>query len=264
MAYLFGNENNDNISVGNVLYGSNWTIGMWVRFTAVDTTQRTFFKTYGAGVRDIWFETKNGGTNQIEIGFQLSDGGYTGSYFAQWTSGFTAGSWHWVAYTWDGTTMSIFADVDTTAKATATPSLGPLNTGGAPTKIGGSPSGTTHSFDGDIQEVGMWNRVLTADERVTLGNGFAPSTIPRGLTNYWPLVRGATDIRGGFNGTVTGATVSNHTRVIYTNNYQIAPFAAGAGTIVLKTLDGLAQASIKTFQGLASASTKTWNGLSNV
>lgn len=33
---------------------------------------------------------------------------------------------------------------------------------------------------------------------------------------------------------------------------------------LVKTLDGLAQASIKTYQGLASSSTKTFNGLSNV
>lgn len=40
--------------------------------------------------------------------------------------------------------------------------------------------------------------------------------------------------------------------------------ASGGGTVVIKTLDGLAQASIKTYQGLASASTKTFNNLSNV
>lgn len=46
-------------------------------------------------------------------------------------------------------------------------------------------------------------------------------------------------------------------------NIAVRPTAAG-GTITIKTIDGLAQASVKTFQGLASASTKTFNGLSNV
>lgn len=217
MAYLFGNVNGDDISVGNViLNSSSWTIALWVRFTEVDTTGRSLFGTYSDGVRDIWFETKSGGTNRIEIGFQLSDGSYSGSYFAQWTSGFTAGSWHLLIYEWDGTTMSIYADTDTTAKASATPSLGPLNTGGTNTQIGANPSSSTRSADGDIAEVGIWSRTLSSGERLALGQAYAPSHFLRGLTNYWPLIRGATNrINASFNGTVTGATVSSHPRIIY-------------------------------------------------
>lgn len=120
-------------------------------------------------------------------------------------------------------------------------------------------------LNGRLAEFAIWNRVLTAAEVAQLGDGFAPSVMRRGLVFYDPLLRNTTDAIKGTAGTATGTTVVSHPRTIYPTNYQsrMVPVAAG-GSIVLKTLDGLAQASIKTFQGLSSASTKTWNGLSNV
>lgn len=45
---------------------------------------------------------------------------------------------------------------------------------------------------------------------------------------------------------------------------MIYMFPPAAGGSLVKTWDGLANASIKTFEGLANASTKTVNGLANV
>lgn len=43
----------------------------------------------------------------------------------------------------------------------------------------------------------------------------------------------------------------------------MASFKAASGGSVIKTFNGLANASIKTYNGLANASIKTWNGVSN-
>ncbi len=74
-------------------------------------------------------------------------------------------------------------------------------------------------FDGDIAEVGIWNAALTASEMASLGKRFSPRLIrPQSLKGYWPLTGKYSpeiDLARGNNGTVTGATASEHPRVYY-------------------------------------------------
>lgn len=73
-------------------------------------------------------------------------------------------------------------------------------------------------WPGLMAEPVIWNVALT-DAEVLLLPLYAPSLIrPESLKAYWPFLGRYSpeiDVRGGFNGTVTGATVADHPRVIY-------------------------------------------------
>ena len=94
-------------------------------------------------------------------------------------------------------------------------------------------------FDGQISEVGIWNRELSAAEAAMLASRFSPLHIPRGLVAYLPLIgRQSPEIDhvGRNDGTVTGATVAIHPRVFNRAAQQIisVPVAAAAGIAVFR------------------------------
>ncbi len=74
-------------------------------------------------------------------------------------------------------------------------------------------------FNGMIDDIGIWDRVLTQQEITNLYNGSIPitcsgSNLPIGLSNglvaWYPFCGNANDESGsGFNGTVNGATLTN-------------------------------------------------------
>lgn len=47
----------------------------------------------------------------------------------------------------------------------------------------------------DLAEIGIWNRVITADERAALTAKVSPLMIPNGLSGYWPM-HGVSDYVG--------------------------------------------------------------------
>lgn len=100
-----------------------------------------------------------------------------------------------------------------------TPSGDPLydNDGGDLT-IGAYWGGSAEYWIGEICEMGLWTRAITAEEASILGKGYSPLFIPNGLDLYTPLIRQPHDIYGYFAGTVSGATVSTHPRIIYPSN----------------------------------------------
>jgi len=97
---------------------------------------------------------------------------------------------------------------------------------------------TAYNWNGKMAEFGFYDAVLTADELLQAAKGISPKAIrPGNLTNYWPLIGTTTnefDIVGGAAGTVTNATKTEHTRVIYpkrTRTVYVPDAAAGGLSI---------------------------------
>lgn len=224
MAYSF-DADDDRIVTSAVVPPSTWSISANITVDAESTARRQIFSQNDADAEtDIYFEFKAGTTNRLTFGYADTSSGFPD---AEWTTGFTAGSSHIVVGTWDGTTQSIYADGDPTAKATNNPSNTTPRVNAASIRIGNSRA-NTNGFEGKISEVGVWNRGLTSAETVLLGKGFSPLLIPNGLIRYWRLVQNANELRQGLNGTVTGAVVSDHPRIINPSSSQLRRFA-GAG-----------------------------------
>ncbi len=79
----------------------------------------------------------------------------------------------------------------------------------------GNRGDQTRSFQGDMSELAMWNRILTADEAIGVTNRISPLAYPNGLLFYIRLIRTAADLITGTTLTVTGTTVTTHPRMIY-------------------------------------------------
>ncbi|KKM77581.1 hypothetical protein LCGC14_1368540, partial [marine sediment metagenome] len=62
--------------------------------------------------------------------------------------------------------------------------------------IGQAAGLDTRTFDGEICEVGIWTRVITAAEIAALASGFAPLFFANGIVLYTPLVRNLVDWKG--------------------------------------------------------------------
>lgn len=121
----------------------------------------------------------------------------------------------------------------------------------------GSPSNFS---DGDIADAAIWSASLTDADVAMLSAGYAANTVrPDQLVNYWPLLGKTSpeiDIVGKKDLTVTGATASNHPRIILsraknksyyyassdvTVNLTGAAITAGQGSLIpgnAKTLIG--------------------------
>lgn len=93
------------------------------------------------------------------------------------STAFTTGTWYFVAATFDDATNAIKYYLNGAADGTAT-NTGVLAATTAPFNIGRrSYVGAEEYFDGVIDEVGVWSRVLTADEILTMYNGGSGTTL---------------------------------------------------------------------------------------
>ena len=85
-----------------------------------------------------------------------------------------------------------------------------------PARIGGDPNNVTRTFNGDVDEVAVFNKSLTPAEVSNLYNGVTPGrlTIQRSATNLtlgWSggLLQEATSLTGPWS-PVNGATAPSH------------------------------------------------------
>lgn len=113
------------------------------------------------------FVTAGGGTT-----YQFFIGMGSGNIFSLTSPSYTAGVWNFFTCTWDGTTSAnavkfyVNAGTPTTATASQTETVA----AGISMRIGSI--GGANYFNGALDEIGIWSRVLTAAEVTQLyGNG---------------------------------------------------------------------------------------------
>lgn len=90
--------------------------------------------------------------------------------------------------------------------------------------LGGQIYSDTTNHDGQIAEVGVWDRQITAGEAAALAAGFAPSCISNGLVAYMPLVNDTADVMNGPADTVDGGSAFVHPSIIYPSTYKVQTY----------------------------------------
>ncbi len=118
-----------------------------------------------------------------------------------------AGTWYHVIFWHDNEANQVGITVNNAAPVTAAYSGG-ITAGNSAFAIGANPAFTANSFDGLIDEVGFWKRLLTSDERTELFNsGVGLSYNLFGiLSRHWGLLQGIEGtVRGMIPGTLFGA-----------------------------------------------------------
>jgi hypothetical protein len=89
---------------------------------------------------------------------------------------FTAGSWHLVLFWYDSSDGSVNASINNGTVTTLTGATGNIERS-TPLTVGYRLAGPL-TYDGLIDEIGIWDRVLTPAERTQLYNGGAGITYP--------------------------------------------------------------------------------------
>lgn len=187
------------------------------------------------GVTHVLFDVRNGATsvfhllkhssNVFRAGWVSSGNDYridaaAGSYTL------TQNAWNSIVYTWDDTLNDDFLYINGTLEASSTASLETWDTSGR-TKYLGNYDAASLDWRGEIAEVAIWPRVLTAAERAIFDGRFVPPLVPGGYgDHWWPLVRELGDPWGGSTGSATGATVGSHPPVVYGGRPRVGVPAA--------------------------------------
>ncbi len=186
----------------------SFTIGFWARIDGSLTSlqggfsrstptgdQRQFSVFYHGGVSDTWrFSVSSDGSDD----FSVNDDDVIGA----------TGEVHFVLAWYDGDANTINIQLDDGTVLSAAGPSSVFNATGAHLDIAQLDSGSDNIFDGSMQDLAMWGRVLSADERTALyaaGAGvWLERFIPRNLqtfTDMWKFNETADVALSGVNGT---------------------------------------------------------------
>jgi hypothetical protein len=122
-------------------------------------------------------------------------------------------NWHHLVYTYENRSEKIY--VDGVLITTNTDASTEVLNYGSPFTIGAKAAPSYDKWNGKIDDIGVWNRVLTPQEITniythTTSLACLPTNVSTtGLVGYWPFCGNANDESGnGNNGTVNGATLT--------------------------------------------------------
>jgi len=140
--------------------GADFSVALWARWTSVDGEQVLLDKCDSACGGPGWTLTKLG--NHVVLLHPLVQTG---------ANAVVAGQWYHIAVVRQGTTASLYLNGTQAAQATG---VGTISASGAPFWIGERVGFQTFPMNGSIDEVGVWNRALTATEVAALATAPAP------------------------------------------------------------------------------------------
>lgn len=157
------------------LSGVSFTIAGWfsISSTAVSRTVCKYFNVTNNVVNiEIFFRTDG----KVEAYFQNTGGTY---FEAITASAFDDGNFHLIVATYNHTTGDIKVNVDDGAGTGTAGSSGSKDTTTSLTANNwGQQESGGNQYDGKMDEIGVWSRVLTAGEITELYNGGAGITYP--------------------------------------------------------------------------------------
>lgn len=137
---------------------ASMSVSLWY---TTESLYRDWQTLIGKGENGAWRLARNG-TNATRIKLSLSIIG-EGKLDQQ------DGSWHHVVATMDAVEGNrLYVDGEEVA-STTTPA--PPKDTPVPMQIGGNPQAADRGWDGILDDVGIWNRALTADEVTSIWNG---------------------------------------------------------------------------------------------
>ncbi len=171
----------------------NFSISCWFKVEDVSQTQTIFGKLANADTHaDPYFlystEATPASGEFVHITSRITVGGedVTKTHYNQST-----GVWHHLIYTFEGNNMRIYLD-DSIMVSKYHP--GDVDTNNLPIRIGAN-GGLSNFLQGQVDELGFWNKVLSDEERSELYNS--------GSGNAYP-----------FDGSSGGATAQNYTLTV--------------------------------------------------
>ena len=223
-------------------FSSGFTAEAWINPDVLGT--QTYLSQYASSQEAFAFILLSSG----KIEFTVTTDGSTDQFFESSTA-ITAGAWSHVALTFDGTTVKAY--INGVAAGTKAVS-GTMFASTAPIEIGARNN--AHFFNGNIDEVRIWTRVLTEAEILAQKDKSIPSSAT-GLAAYYKLNQGTAE---GDNTAITTLTDSGPNNLSGTlNNFTKTGNSSNFVTGVSGTFEN-GVLPINTF-----ATTGNWSTASN-
>lgn len=155
---------NTDLSMGDI----DMTMALWVQFESAAT-----YDIVGKGGAEYlgWFDAAN------QLRFRINSADRVSKAFTP-----TLATWYFLVFYHDAVNNVVGISVDAGAATTASYSSG-IADGSGPFDIGTSAADTSFSFDGLIDEVGVWKRLLSPAEKTELYNAGAGLAYPFGVAS---------------------------------------------------------------------------------
>jgi hypothetical protein len=160
--------------------GRTLTIEFWVKFDSSADEDAVILTKGGTPGDDsgnyIAYLEGTGGTRQVRFVFDQFNGQLTSNTELQ------AGQWTHVALTWDGSDRTLYLNGEQDAQESVSSS--PEAGNDQPLRIGANEAGTGNFFQGEIDEVRIWQTARTAEQ---IGQSYDRELIgdDPGLSAYW-------------------------------------------------------------------------------
>lgn len=209
--YLSKTDNAD-LSMGDI----NFTVAAWVYPDNVTGTVTIASKYAATGASTSEYLLRRTGTT---FTFLVSGGSTTGNVVSSVTV--SANQWYYVMAWHDSVTNKINIQVNNGAVTSDDHTAG-SNDSNTDFNVGRRGNGSEY-FDGRIDELGIWKRLLTTDERTSLYNGGVgrmyrdlPANLTSNLVSYWDLeeasgTRNDAHFHGQNHGTIAGGVAPSTT-----------------------------------------------------
>jgi len=201
------------------------------------------------------FSPDSGGDNTF-FDIEVVNGNQYGMHVYSWQSAtgpLDPGNWHFAVGTYDGTTITWYMDGQNRGSTDRA-----LNTGVDSFKIGQRVA-SSHYFEGLVDEVAVWDRVLTDDEVTQLWNNgdglylLADGTLVSTGTapSEWHLTTSWTgDVPGGIPTGKSSVSVDGHTVTVTTSGAEAYELELiNGGQVIVNTTQSLSAGSIDTSGG---------------
>ena len=244
----------------------SWTIGLWMRTTTGDTSLLSNWATVGAAKRGVLIYMLSTGEIRPHFGDGVSGGTLI---YGDTPLAYKDGNWHHVVCTYDGTSANTGLGVYIDGAAVTLTGLtgGPLtgDTASANDWLVGNSPDTPRPFVGDLDEVFIYSRVLSAAEIQTIYRVQSDNYHTIGLTKglKTPFYSGTFDTAAP-NGVVSQMVmVPNYTSLTVDAGVSVTPDAWDGykgGIVALKatgtaTIAGTVSADGAGYRGGAGTST---------
>jgi hypothetical protein len=234
MARLFNGTSSDYITYGSEAAIDNltqYTAIAWIYPTAAITGEMQILTKMNSSFLGKMYLTLfsggGGGNNQI---LTLASKTTTAA-LARSDTTFSPNVWTMIMSKWDGTNPPKLytcllgtAPVEVSSYLDSTSGSGTLIDDGSATLRYATRDTLETFYSGAGADWGLWNRVLTAQEDVMLGQGYSPEFVPSGLVGSCRMcgtINPEINFGGSVNGTVLGTTLFTHPKIVYPNDLYI-------------------------------------------
>lgn len=214
------NGSTDRIDYASVLdlNGSALTIAAWVYIDSIVYENYVTIHPSGDASEGVMLQQWTAGPKTLAITRTWSTSG--ANKRRDGVGEISTGSWLHVMATSDSgaddSGMECYVDGSVPGSSASTAGSGSENNHDGSWSLGGRIYDDNRNFEGRMAEIGVWNRVLSADERAALAKAFSPLHFRRGLKFYTKLLgQKDIDIMAGKTPTYDGTSVIAHPRIIY-------------------------------------------------